>query len=63
MQTRRLGNSNLEVSAIGFGCMGISFGYGQPASRAEGIAIIRADFVRGVTILETDVAYGPFTKV
>src|SRR6186713_3676772 len=61
MQTRRLG-SNLEVSAIGFGCMGISFGYGQPAGRAEGIAIIRAAFERGVTFFDTAEAYGPFTN-
>src|SRR6188508_3491117 len=62
MQTRRLGNSNLEVSAIGFGCMGISFGYGQPASRAEGIAIIRAAAERGVTFFDTAEAYGPFAN-
>jgi aryl-alcohol dehydrogenase-like predicted oxidoreductase len=62
METRRLGNSNLEVSAIGFGCMGISFGYGQPAGRAEGIAIIRAAFERGVTFFDTAEAYGPFTN-
>ena len=62
MQTRRLGNSNLEVSAIGFGCMGISFGYGQPASHAEGIAIIRAAFERGVTFFDTAEVYGPFTN-
>jgi aryl-alcohol dehydrogenase-like predicted oxidoreductase len=62
MQTRRLGDSNLEVSAIGFGCMGISFGYGQPAGRAEGIAIIRAAFDRGVTFFDTAEAYGPFTN-
>jgi aryl-alcohol dehydrogenase-like predicted oxidoreductase len=62
MQTRRLGNSNLEVSAIGFGCMGISVGYGQPAGHAEGIAIIRAAFERGVTFFDTAEVYGPFTN-
>src|SRR6188768_4460666 len=62
MQTRRLGNSNLEVSAIGFGCMGISFGYGQPTGHAEGIGIIRAAFERGVTFFDTAEAYGPFTN-
>ena len=62
MQTRRLGNSNLEVSAIGFGCMGISVGYGQPVGHAEGIAIIRAAFERGVTFFDTAEVYGPFTN-
>jgi aryl-alcohol dehydrogenase-like predicted oxidoreductase len=62
MQTRRLGNSNLEVSAIGFGCMGISFGYGQPTGHAEGIGIIRAAFERGVTFFDTAEVYGPFTN-
>ena len=62
MQTRRLGNSNLEVSAIGFGCMGISVGYGQPVGHAEGIAIIRAAFECGVTFFDTAEVYGPFTN-
>src|SRR6186997_201625 len=62
MQTRRLGNSNLEVSAIGFGCMGISFGYGQPTGHAEGIGLIRAAFEKGVTFFDTAEAYGPFTN-
>ena len=62
METRRLGKSNLDVSAIGFGCMGLSFGYGQPAGLAEGIAIIRAAFERGVTFFDTAEAYGPFAN-
>src|SRR6478736_10482285 len=60
MQTRVLGRDGLEVSALGFGCMGISFGYGQPASREEGIAIIRAAVDGGVTFFDTAEAYGPF---
>ena len=60
MQTRKLGRGGLEVSAIGFGCMGISFGYGPEASRAQGIAIIRAAVDGGVTFFDTAEAYGPF---
>jgi aryl-alcohol dehydrogenase-like predicted oxidoreductase len=52
----------LEVSALGFGCMGISFGYGQPTSRDEGIAIIRAAVDRGVTFFDTAEVYGPFAN-
>src|SRR5262245_23252288 len=62
MQTRRLGSDGLEVSALGFGCMGISFGYGQPTSRDEGIAIIRAAVDRGITFIDTAEAYGPFAN-
>ena len=62
MQKRRLGGSGLEVSALGFGCMGISFGYGPAASREEGIAIIRGAFDGGVTFFDTAEAYGPFTN-
>jgi aryl-alcohol dehydrogenase-like predicted oxidoreductase len=62
MQTRALGKSGLEVSAIGFGCMGLSFGYGPATSRAEGIAIIRAAVDGGVTFFDTAEAYGPFTN-
>jgi len=62
MQKRTLGNSGLEVSAIGFGCMGLSFGYGPATSRDEGIAIIRAAFDGGVTFFDTAEAYGPFTN-
>jgi len=62
MQQRKLGGSGLEVSALGFGCMGISFGYGPATSRDEGIAIIRAAFDGGVTFFDTAEAYGPFTN-
>src|SRR2546422_461211 len=62
MQKRALGKSGLEVSALGFGCMGISFGYGPAASRDEGIAIIRAAVDGGVTFFDTAEAYGPFTN-
>jgi aryl-alcohol dehydrogenase-like predicted oxidoreductase len=62
MQKRTLGKSGLEVSAIGFGCMGLSFGYGPATSRDEGIAIIRAAFDGGVTFFDTAEAYGPFTN-
>jgi aryl-alcohol dehydrogenase-like predicted oxidoreductase len=61
MQKRTLGQK-LEVSALGFGCMGISFGYGQPASREDGIAIIRAAVDRGITFFDTAEAYGPFAN-
>ena len=62
MDKRTLGKSDLEVSALGFGCMGISFGYGPAADRQDGIAIIRAAFERGVTFFDTAEAYGPFTN-
>jgi aryl-alcohol dehydrogenase-like predicted oxidoreductase len=62
MQKRTLGKSGLEVSALGFGCMGISFGYGAAASREDGLAIIRAAFDEGVTFFDTAEAYGPFTN-
>ena len=62
MQTRVLGRDGLEVSALGFGCMGISFGYGQPTSREDGIAIIRAAVDAGVTFFDTAEAYGPFVN-
>jgi aryl-alcohol dehydrogenase-like predicted oxidoreductase len=62
MQKRTLGKSGLEVSAIGFGCMGLSFGYGPATSRDEGIAIIRAAVDGGVTFFDTAEAYGPFTN-
>ena len=62
MQKRRLGKSGLEVSTLGFGCMGLSSGFGPPADREEGIAIIRAAFDRGVTFFDTAEAYGPFAN-
>lgn len=60
MQKRKLGN--LEVSALGYGCMGLSYGYGPATAREEGIGIIRAAAERGVTIFDTAEAYGPFTN-
>src|SRR6188768_3876401 len=62
MEKRTLGRDGLEVSALGFGCMGISFGYGQPASREDGIAIVRAAVDAGVTFFDTAEAYGPFAN-
>ena len=62
MHKRKLGWSNLEVSAIGLGCMGMSFGYGPPADRQEMISLIRAAVERGVTFFDTAEAYGPFTN-
>src|SRR5215831_3336905 len=62
MKTRELGKSGLEVSALGFGCMGINFGIGAGVSREEGIAIIRAAFDGGVTFFDTAEVYGPFTN-
>jgi len=62
MKTRTLGRSGLKVSAVGFGCMGISFGYGQPMQRDAAIALIRDAFERGVTFFDTAEAYGPFAN-
>ncbi|MFL6199921.1 MAG: aldo/keto reductase [Thermoanaerobaculia bacterium] len=62
MVKRKLGNSNLEASAIGLGCMGMSFGYGPPADRQEMIALIRAAVELGVTFFDTAQVYGPFTN-
>jgi len=59
MKTRMLGRSGLEVSAMGLGCMGLSFGYGPPVDRAEAVALIRAAHDRGVTFFDTAEAYGP----
>ena len=60
MQKRKLGKSNLEVSALGLGCMGLSFGYGPAVDKQQGISMIRAAFERGVTFFDTAEAYGPF---
>lgn len=60
MQKRTLGKSGLEVSAIGLGCMGMSFGYGPPADKTEMIALIRAAVEQGVTFFDTAEVYGPF---
>jgi aryl-alcohol dehydrogenase-like predicted oxidoreductase len=62
MQKRTLGKTGLEVSALGFGCMGISQSYGRPTSREDGIAIIRAAVDRGVTFFDTAEVYGPYTN-
>src|SRR5262245_30128865 len=62
IQQRGLGSSGLDVSALGFGCMGLSFGYGPAASREDGVGIIRAAFERGVTFFDTAEAYGPFAN-
>src|SRR3982750_623387 len=62
MQKRKLGNSNLEVSAIGLGCMGMSFGYGPAGDKQEMIALIRSAVDRGVTFFDTAEAYGPFVN-
>src|SRR5579872_5085610 len=62
MQKRKLGKTNLEVSAIGFGCMGLSFGYGPPVQKKDGIALIRAAFERGVTFFDTAEVYGPYAN-
>jgi aryl-alcohol dehydrogenase-like predicted oxidoreductase len=62
MQIRRLGKSNLEVSAIGFGCMGLSYGYGPAAEKQHAITLIRAAVERGVTLFDTAESYGPFVN-
>ncbi len=62
MQKRRLGNSNLEVSALGLGCMGMSFGYGPAADKQEMVSLIRSAVERGVTFFDTAEVYGPFTN-
>ena len=60
MQIRKLGNSNLEVSAIGLGCMGMSFSYGPPKDMPEMVSLLRAAVERGVTFFDTAEVYGPF---
>src|SRR5438270_13806568 len=62
MKKRTLGNSNLEVSAIGFGCMGLNFSYSTSLTREEGIKLIRDAVDRGVTFFDTAEVYGPFTN-
>ena len=62
MQKRRLGKSGLEVSAIGLGCMGLSFGLGPATDRKEAIAVIRSAVDRGVTLFDTAEGYGPFVN-
>src|SRR5579885_3599942 len=62
MQKRKLGNSDLEVSAVGLGCMGMSFGYGPPMDKREAISLIRAAVERGVTFFDTAEVYGAYTN-
>src|ERR1700758_157676 len=62
MQKRRLGKSNLQVSAIGLGCMGLSFGFGPPVPKNEGVALIRAAVEGGVTFFDTAEVYGAYTN-
>ncbi len=62
MEKRKLGKSNLEVSALGLGCMGMSFGYGPAMDKQEGISLIRTAVERGVTFFDTAEVYGPFTN-
>jgi aryl-alcohol dehydrogenase-like predicted oxidoreductase len=62
MQTRRLGEGELEVSALGLGCMGLSFGYGPPVDKHQGLELIRAAVDLGVTFFDTAEVYGPFTN-
>jgi len=60
MQKRRLGNSGLEVSALGLGCMGMSFSYGPPKDKQEMISLLRSAVERGITFFDTAEVYGPF---
>jgi aryl-alcohol dehydrogenase-like predicted oxidoreductase len=62
MEKRKLGRSNLQVSALGLGCMGLSFGYGPAVDKQQGISLIRAAVDRGVTFFDTAEVYGPFTN-
>jgi aryl-alcohol dehydrogenase-like predicted oxidoreductase len=62
IQKRKLGNSGLEVSALGLGCMGLSFGYGKPTEKTEAIKLIRSAYEQGVTFFDTAEAYGPFAN-
>src|SRR5512142_2443040 len=62
MQKRRLGKSNLEVSTLGLGCMGMSFGYGPASDKQEMISVIRSALEQGITFFDTAEVYGPFTN-
>src|SRR5262245_44039600 len=62
MKKRKLGRSNLEVSSLGFGCMGLSFGYGPALEKQAALALVREAFASGVTFFDTAEAYGPFTN-
>jgi len=62
MKKRKLGKTNLEVSAIGLGCMGMTFAYGPPGDKQEMISLIRSAVERGVTFFDTAEVYGPYTN-
>src|SRR6187402_687885 len=62
MDKRQLGKGGLEVSALGFGCMGLSHGYGPAVDRQHGVSLIRAAVERGITFFDTAEVYGPFTN-
>ena len=62
MQTRKLGNQGLEVSALGLGCMGLNSTYGQPLEKKEVLALMRAAVEKGITLFDTAEVYGPFTN-
>src|ERR1700683_1036264 len=62
MQTRKLGKNNLEVSALGFGCLGMSFSYGPPKDKQEMISLLRTAVERGVTYFDTSAVYGRFVN-
>ena len=62
MDKRKLGNSNLAVSTLGLGCMGLSYGYGPAADKQEAISLIRTAVERGITFFDTAEAYGPFAN-
>jgi aryl-alcohol dehydrogenase-like predicted oxidoreductase len=62
MQKRKLGKSNLEVSALGLGCMDLSYGYGPAADKPQAISLLRTAVERDITFFDTGEAYGPFTK-
>ena len=62
MQKRKLGKNNLEVSALGLGCMGMSFGYGPAGEKQEMISVLRAAVEHGITFFDTSEVYGPFTN-
>jgi aryl-alcohol dehydrogenase-like predicted oxidoreductase len=62
MQMRKLGKSNLEVSALGLGCMGMSFSYGPPKDKKDMTALLQAAVERGITFFDTAEVYGPYTN-
>src|SRR5690349_12398684 len=62
MQKRKLGKSNLEVSALGLGCMGMSFSYGPPKNKKEMLSLLRTAVERGITFFDTAEVYGPYTN-